>query len=68
MSTRIAHRPRPQAIRHLSQTPRYTSKNFFRTRWTYRRFTIPYEKRPLGQGLLLVPFGYRLVHRFAIGA
>ena len=67
MSRRIAHRPRPQAMRHLPQSPRHPSKNFFRVRWTYRRLTIPYQKRPLGQGLLLVPFGYHLAHRFAIG-
>ncbi len=54
-------------MRHLPQSPRHPSKNFFRVRWTYRRLTIPYQKRPLGQGLLLVPFGYHLAHRFVIG-
>ena len=68
MRQRIAHRPRPQAIRHFSYSPRHFTKNFCRDRWTYRRQTIPYQKRPLGQGLLLVPFGYQLVHRFIISA
>ncbi len=62
MSTRIAHRPRYQAMHRLQQPPRLFRKTFFRDHWTYRRLTTPYQKRKLGQGLLLVPFGYRLAY------
>ena len=61
MSRRIAHRPRYHSMRYLPQPPLRSHKDFLRNRWTYRRLTIPYQKRILGQGLLLIPFGYRLL-------
>ena len=67
MSTRIAHRPRNQAMHRLPRSPRLFRKPFLRDRWTYRRLTTPYQKSKLGQGLLLVPFGYRLAYPVMIG-
>ncbi len=61
MSGRIAHRPRYRNLKHLSQPTLRTRKDFFRTRWTYRRLANTYQKPILGQSLLLVPF-YRFVH------
>ena len=61
MSRRIAHRPRYQTIRHIPHPSLRSHKDFLRNRWTYRRQTIPYQRRPLGQGLLLIPWGYKLV-------
>jgi len=67
MGTRIAHRPRYQTMRRLPQPSRIFRKTFLRDRWTYRRSTVPYQKLTLGQGLLLVPFGYRLTYPIATG-
>ena len=61
MSRRIAHRPRYQMMRSISQTPLRSHKEFLRNRWTYRRQVTPFRRRPLGQGLLLIPWGYRAV-------
>ncbi len=58
MSGRIAHRPHYRHVRqggYLSHSPR---QPFFYTRWSYRRQSLSYEKRPLGYGLSLIPFGY----------
>ena len=61
MSRRIAHRPRYRHLRSISQPSLRSHKDFFRNRWTYRRQGIVFQKRTLGQGLLLIPWGYRLV-------
>jgi hypothetical protein len=62
MSRRLAHRPRYRNLRHLSPLPLPTQKSFFRTRWAYRQeSSIHYQKRPLGQGLLSIPFP-RFIH------
>jgi hypothetical protein len=61
MSRRIAHRPRYHAMRSIPQPLLRTHKNFLRNRWTYRRQTISFQKRTLGQGLLLIPWGYRVL-------
>ncbi len=65
MSRRIAHRPRYQSMRHLPQPQLRSHKDFLRNRWTYRRLTVPYQKHPLGQGLLLIPFG-RILRNIAL--
>jgi hypothetical protein len=62
MSRRIAHRPRYRNMRSIPQPSLRSHKDFFRNNWTYRRQGIPFQKRTLGQGLLLIPWGYRLVH------
>ncbi len=61
MSRRIAHRPRYNTMRQLPHPPLRSHKEFLRTHWIYRRQTISYQKRTLGQGLLLIPWGYRLL-------
>jgi hypothetical protein len=61
MSRRIAHRPRYHYMRPLPHPSLRSHKDFLRNRWTYRRQNIPYQRRSPGQGLLLVPWGYRLV-------
>lgn len=61
MSRRIAHRPRYRHLRSIPQPSLRSHKDFLRNRWTYRRQGIPFQKRTLGQGLLLIPWGYRLV-------
>ena len=66
MSRRIAHRPRYQSMRTIPQPSLRSHKDFLRNRWTYRRRIIPFQKRTLGQGLLLVPWGYRVL-RSAVG-
>jgi hypothetical protein len=65
MSRRIAHRPRYQSMRYQPQPQPHSHKDFLRNRWTYRRLTVPYQKRTLVQGLLLIPFGYRLLRGIA---
>jgi hypothetical protein len=62
MSRRIAHRPRYQSIRSIPQTPPRSHKDFLRYHWTYRSQNIPYQKRHLGQGIMLIPWGYRLLY------
>ena len=61
MSRRIAHRPRYQSMRSIPQPPLRSRKDFLHYRWTYRRHNIPFQKRTLGQGLLLIPWGYRVL-------
>jgi hypothetical protein len=61
MRRRIAHRPRYRNAHHLPPLPRNSHKDYLRNHWTYRRLTIPYQKHPLGQGLLFLNLGYRLV-------
>ncbi len=58
MSGRIAHRPHYRNMRQSGPLSRYTRQPFFYTRWSYRRQSLSYEKRPLGYGLSLIPFGY----------
>jgi hypothetical protein len=61
MSRRIAHRPRYHGIRSIPQTPLRTHKDFLRYRWCYRTQNIPYQKRHLGHGIKLIPWGYSLL-------
>ena len=62
MSRRIAHRPRYHNMRSIPQTPLRSHKDFLRYRWIYRSQNKPYQKRTLGQGLMLIPWGYRLLY------
>ena len=62
MSRRIAYRPRYHSMRSIPQTPLRSHKDFLRYRWTYRSQNKPYQKRTLGQGLMLIPWGYRLLY------
>jgi hypothetical protein len=62
MSRRIAHRPRYHSIRSIPQTPPHSHKDFLRYHWTYRSQSIPYQRRNLGQGIMLIPWGYRLLY------
>jgi hypothetical protein len=62
MSRRIAHRPRYHSLRSIPQTPLRSHKDFLRYRWIYRSQNKPYQKRTLGQGLMLIPWGYRLLY------
>ncbi len=59
MSRRIAHRPRYRDMRQFIQPSARSRQYFFRTRWTYRRQTIKYEKHPPGYGLSLIPVPLR---------
>ena len=61
MSSRIAHRPRYHMMLSIPQTPLRSHKEFLRNRWTYRRQVNFFQKRTIGQGLLLIPWGYRAV-------
>ena len=62
MSRRIAHRPRYHSMRSIPQTPPRSRKDFLHSHWTYRSQNIPYQKHKLGQGIMLIPWGYRLLH------
>ncbi len=66
MSRRIAHRPRYHSMRSIPQPLLRSHKDFLRNSWIYRRQTTPFQKRPLGQGILLIPWGYRFLRR-AVG-
>lgn len=68
MSKRIANRPRHHMTRYFPQPSSRRHKDYLHTRWTYRRFTIPYQRRTLGQSLSLLPLGYKLIHRIALRA
>ncbi|HLH61784.1 MAG TPA: hypothetical protein VKV20_08875 [Ktedonobacteraceae bacterium] len=61
MSRRIAYRPRYHQMRPLPHPSLRSHKDFLRNRWTYRHQTMPYQKRSPGQGLLLIPWGYRFM-------
>jgi hypothetical protein len=63
MSRRIAYRPRYQNMRSIPQSPLRSHKDFLHYRWTYRPQNIPFQKRTLGQGILLIPWGYRIFSR-----
>jgi hypothetical protein len=60
MSRRIAHRPRYHSTRYTPYPTLRSHHPFLPTRWSYRRQTVTYQKRKLGQSLLLIPWGYRL--------
>jgi hypothetical protein len=62
MSRRIAHRPRYHSMRTIPQTPLRSHKDFLRYHWTYRSQKMPYQKRHLGQGIMLFPWGYHLLY------
>ena len=62
MSGRIAHRPHYRNMRQFGPLSRSTRQSFFYARWSYRRQSLSYEKRPLGYSLSLIPFGYYAVH------
>lgn len=66
MRKRIAHRPRYRTMHSLPPSPPRSRKNFLRNRWTYRPTTILYQKRTIGQGLSLIPFGYRLLRGLSL--
>lgn len=55
MSRRIAHRPRHHIMRNYAQPPLRSHKDYLSTGWTYRRQMLPYPRRALGQGLMLIP-------------
>jgi hypothetical protein len=61
MSRRIAHRARYRNMRHFTLFSPRSRHDFFSIRWAYRLQTLPYEKRPLGYGLSLIPIDFRLV-------
>lgn len=61
MSRRIAHRPRYHLARVYPQSLRYSRQDYLHQRWIYRQQRPTYVKRPLGYGLSLVPWGWRLV-------
>jgi hypothetical protein len=54
MSARIAHRPHYRHLRQSVPSYRSTRQPFFRTRWSYRRQSLTYEKHPLGYRLSLI--------------
>ena len=62
MSRRIAHRPRYHSMRSIPQTSTRSRKDYLRYHWTYRSQNMPYQKRNLGQGIMLIPWGYRLLY------
>jgi hypothetical protein len=62
MSRRIAHRPRYHSMRTIPQTPLRSHNNFLRYHWTYRSPKMPYQKRHLGHGIMLFPWGYHLLY------
>ena len=64
MGRRIAHRPRYQSMRQLTQ-PQFSSRHGFflsRARWSYRQQKSRYEKRRLGYRLSLIPIQHPLMH------
>ena len=62
MSRRIAHRPRYHSMRSIPQSPPRSHKDFLYPHWGYRSQGISYQKRTLGQGIMLIPWGYRLLY------
>jgi len=68
MSRRIAHRPHYRTVKNFPPPSSRSYKDYLQTRWTYRRFIIPHYRRTLGQGLLLLPLGYKLVRSITLRA
>jgi len=62
MSRRIAHRPRYHSMRSTPQTQPRSHKVFFHYHWKYRSQNMSYQKQNLGQGIMLIPWGYRLLY------
>ena len=64
MGRRIAHRPRYQSMRQLTQPQISSQHGFFlsRARWSYRQQKPHYEKRRLGYHLSLIPIHRPLLH------
>ena len=60
MSRRLAHRPHHHLARITPRTFPQSQRAYLRQRWIYHQQRIPYPKRPLGYGLALIPFGWRL--------
>jgi hypothetical protein len=60
MSRRLAHRPHHHLTRATSRPFSQSQREYLRQRWVYRQQHIPYPKRPLGYGLSLVPWGWKL--------
>lgn len=61
MSRRLAHRPHHHLTRAYPRPLHHSQQEFLRQRWMYRQQRTSYAKRPLGFGLSLVPWGWRLV-------
>ena len=61
MSRRLANRPHHHLLRVSPRPLHHSHQEFLRQRWTYRQQRNSYVKRPLGYGLSLVPWGWRLV-------
>ncbi len=60
MSRRLAHRPHYHLMR-VTPRPLYQSqREYLRQRWVYRQQKASYPRRPLGYGLSLVPWGWKL--------
>lgn len=60
MSRNLAYRPRHHLSRINPQPLRHSHPDYLRQRWTYRQQRATYIKHPLGYGLSLVPWGWRL--------
>jgi hypothetical protein len=63
MSGRVAYRPHYRHTRQGVSPSKNTRQSFFYTRWSYRRQSLSYEKRPLGYSLSLIPYGYYAVRK-----
>ena len=60
MSRRLAHRPHHHLMRATSRPLPQSQREYLRQRWAYRQQSAFYPKRPLGYGLSLVPWGWKL--------
>ena len=61
MSRRIAHRPHHYLTRTTPRPLHQSQREYLRQRWMYRQQGVSYSKHPLGYGLSLVPWGWKLV-------
>ncbi len=60
MSRRLAHRPHHHLRRIAPRPLPQSQREYLRQRWIYRQQRPSYPKRPLGHGLSLVPFGWKV--------
>ncbi|HEX7735167.1 MAG TPA: hypothetical protein VF458_09890 [Ktedonobacteraceae bacterium] len=60
MSRRLAHRPHYHLARATPRPLPQSQQEYLRQRWVYRQQRSAYIKRPLGYGLSLVPWGWKL--------
>jgi hypothetical protein len=60
MSRHLAYRPHHHLTRAIPRPLYQSQREYLRQHWVYRQQSVSYPRRPLGYGLSLVPWGWKL--------